>query len=631
MKKIIPNISSENSNSSILSLSQSKELINSINDINIIQDNFNTSLNEFKLTEAKKSLMIYDNELIEGKEFESNCRRILNIMLLFIQSDNYTFFNPCKIPLQKIIDYLKIQQFQNDTLTNADAFEIDIVINDFKVSDLQKLIKNYRAHFFFDNKLNLENCKLDEKVNFIGEIARNFVIQIQNKFEQFKTYNATFKIFEALNNSLLNEAEKNYIFQHFKLENNKNKNIFVIITDGSYAILLFTLDTITKIKDNKLEGKDNIQIFIKKEIDNNQKILEHLMSYRLKNLNYYIYTTYEALKYLEKNKLLYCILFIGSRDNNIFENFYKEKNENKNVIKFETKFKNQIKNLINNLIKYKDEITYKIQDFGKSLINSNEIDDISDIIVKNYIVKNKYPKLSNCFKIKINFYCTVEEDFSSLIDNDKFSVEVKNESDILNMYKKLLETKNSDSLSVFIDNKNILSKVNKMNDLILIINQENFEKINDIINNCIKNHINIFKETFIKKINDNIKYLGKNKKIYTSKTELNLKILKEKLNIENKEKNFFIDFETIVNLLNDRYKNNFEDIIKEEYINKLIKNKYDFENLLGKKYEKDFKQLILNKFSLLNENIKSSIFYDIIIKIIFKNLINKSWNYNYIY
>ena len=38
IKKIIPNISSENSNSSILSLSQSKELINSNNDINIIQD-----------------------------------------------------------------------------------------------------------------------------------------------------------------------------------------------------------------------------------------------------------------------------------------------------------------------------------------------------------------------------------------------------------------------------------------------------------------------------------------------------------------------------------------------------------------------------------------------------------------
>ena len=109
---------------------------------------------------------IYDNELIKRKGFESNCRRILNIMLLFIQSDNYTFFNPCKIPLQKIIDYLKIQQFQNDTLTNADAFEIDIVINDFKVSDLQKLIKNYRTHFFFDDKLNLENCKLNEKVNF---------------------------------------------------------------------------------------------------------------------------------------------------------------------------------------------------------------------------------------------------------------------------------------------------------------------------------------------------------------------------------------------------------------------------------------------------------------------------------
>ena len=218
-----------------------------------------------------------------------------------------------------------------------------------------------------------------------------------------------------------------------------------------------------------------------------------------------------------------------------------------------------------------------------------------------------------------------------LIDNDKFLVEVKKESDIENLFKKLLETKNSDSLSVFIDDKNILlSKIIKKNDnnFILIINKENFEKINEIINNYIKNHINIFKEIFIKKINDKIKYLEKNKKIYTSKTEFTLEILDKKLKME---KDFFIEFKTLVNLLNDRCKNNFEDNIKEDYINKLIKNKNDFENLLGKKYEKDFKQLILDKFSLLNENIKSSIFYDIIIKIIVKKLIIMSWNYIYIY
>ena len=123
--------------------------------------------------------------------------------------------------------------------------------------------------------------------------------------------------------------------------------------------------------------------------------------------------------------------------------------------------------------------------------------------------------------------------------------------------------------------------------------------------------------------------MEKNKKIYTSKTEFTLKILKEKLNME-KEKDFSIEFETLVNLLNDKCKNNFKDNIKEDYINKLIKNKNDIEKLLGKKYEKNFKQLILDKFSLLNENIKSSIFYDIIIKIIVKNLIIISWNNIYI-
>ena len=129
-------------------------------------------------------------------------------MLLFIQRDNYKLSNPNKIPIQNIIKFLKIKELEDEELTDSDAFEIDIVINDIKVKDLNKLIKNYNSHFFFTENLQL---KIEEgKVNFIGEISRNFLFQIINKFKQIKTYYAVFKIFESLNmsNSKITDEEK---------------------------------------------------------------------------------------------------------------------------------------------------------------------------------------------------------------------------------------------------------------------------------------------------------------------------------------------------------------------------------------------------------------------------------------
>jgi len=116
--------------------------------------------------------------------------------------------------------------------------------------------------------------------------------------------------------------------------------------------------------------KDNIKELIKREIKKNKKILEYLMINKFRHLSYFIEKTYEALKYLENNNIRYTIL------NNRLENFYKEKNEKMKEIKFETNFKLKIKILINKLIENKDEITFKIKEFGKS--------------IKEYIYKEKF-------------------------------------------------------------------------------------------------------------------------------------------------------------------------------------------------------------------------------------------------
>ena len=129
------------------------------------------------------------------------------------------------------------------------------------------------------DKLHIEDCKDEEKINFFGEVSRNFIIQISNKYAQFKTYYASFKILEILNSKCCNisKGEKDYIFSCFELQNNNNKNIFAIITDGSYSILRFTINIISRIEKVKLNTEKKIREFIEENINNNRKILMDLM------------------------------------------------------------------------------------------------------------------------------------------------------------------------------------------------------------------------------------------------------------------------------------------------------------------------------------------------------------------
>ena len=69
-------------------------------------------------------------------------------MFIFIGRDNYQIFNPHKIPIQKFINKLNIKELGNEKLTDSDSFEIDVIINNFKVSDLKALIKEYSYIFY---------------------------------------------------------------------------------------------------------------------------------------------------------------------------------------------------------------------------------------------------------------------------------------------------------------------------------------------------------------------------------------------------------------------------------------------------------------------------------------------------
>ena len=153
-----------------------------------------------------------------------------------------------------------------------------------------------------------------------------------------------------MNKIIIYLKETKIIFSYFNLQKNNNMNIFFIIIDGSYLVLRFAIETILSIKKNNLLYEEDINKFIDDEINKNKNLLNNLMANKNRNLNNLVYKTYEALKYLDDKNIRYCIFYIGDREDNRFEEFFKEKKGIKNPILFKTKFNNKIKNLINDLL-----------------------------------------------------------------------------------------------------------------------------------------------------------------------------------------------------------------------------------------------------------------------------------------
>ena len=237
--------------------------------------------------------------------------------------------------------------------------------------------------------------------------------------------------------------------------------------------------------------------------------------------------------------------------------------------------------------------------------------------------KYQNSELSNYFKIKIHFYY-VDENLNITFDN-KYFIEntLINNEKFKKIYNKLSHTQNLDSIFIFIDNKNLLNKGVK-NPLLLIKSQIKFPDIYNFIGEYIAKNRNIFENIINQKIDKKIIKLEENKNIYNNKCEFNFKIVIEKLN---NDEDLNIDAKNIVNILDENSDIGIEKI--KDYIDGLINNKKDLEDLINVKFQEDFKNMIINNFSRLKENIKSSIIYDYIIKKIVRRIISFRWAYLY--
>ena len=560
---------------------------------NIICENkTNEYLNQFKLKEAKEYLKIYDSEIMNGNEFEFNCKRVLKIMMIFIQRDNYILYSPSKIPIQKIMGMTKIKDENNVKINETDCFEIDVLINNFKIKDFNDLIENFPKQFLLGEKLEDNN----NNINIFAEISRNVIRQIKDKSRQIKIYNIVFKAIERLKHEK-NIENKNYILSKLNLENINNDNYFLIVTDGSYTMLNYVINLIKKIKEKKIYDEKSIKDYIKKETEKSKLILEILTDGKFRFLDDLIYDTYQALVFLNENNIKYGILFVGDNDANEIENFYKQIKGNPKKIK--VNFIKKIKELINDLICHRNELTQNLEDLTKSYYKTIFNSKSSNFVFVEKI-KNSLKIKSNYFKIDLKVIL-LNKNIS--INDNRFNITASylSEKSFNNNLENILKNNDFNKLYVFINN-NDNSKNKARNENVLIINEKDIHKFYQIVVEHIQCNQSVLDNQIKKKVIDKISNIQTdNSKILNYDTLIKI--------FENDE-DFSFDVKSFINIIEQKGLN-----IKntEDYISSLRENKKKFEKILSKKFVDDFEKELKNNFKTIKENIVSSIIFDFLL------------------
>lgn len=127
---------------------QEKNINNIIDQINF-KDNQNKKINEFKLNYMKKYMKISSLDIIEGEDFEKYVKKTFNLMLLLLKIDYYDFLHPKEVHYKNLLNI-------NNNIPEENSppnFEIDLVINGFYQTDLQKLLDNFPNLFFLKSNL----------------------------------------------------------------------------------------------------------------------------------------------------------------------------------------------------------------------------------------------------------------------------------------------------------------------------------------------------------------------------------------------------------------------------------------------------------------------------------------------
>lgn len=625
-------------------------------------------LNEFKFKYAFNSLSIFENEKMSGSEFENYVRRTIYLILILIKKDNYKIYNPKKVPL-KIIEMfyekykilLDKKKIAKDKITNninednnrynesfslikednnsilkdntseinefntkkKDIFEIDIIINKFKVKDLKRIISKYPQHFFFVENLKLDETK-EKEVNIIGECVTNLIFQANNKYEQSKIYIKIFNGLEAMKLAILNkkvsEEERNImksIINDIKINDNSLNNIFMIITNGSYLLITFTFNLVERLinKNNKeLDEK-----LMNEEIEQNKECLEHFLGHKMVYYPQLIVFIYKLFNDLRENSIKFFIMYINDKSENILDIYY---SKNKNKLSFWKLIDKKNYNFIN--------INNENILLGKKEENENDLEDIFNLRneIKNILdIKrqfdihfeeinqdlNKLAAISeinvfeDCpFKLKLKIYSL--ENIKIEQFKNKYEIEmIKMEEDSVNYVKNLITNnikKNFEEETFYIIiSKDIHSKLFTMKNIVILLDTE-FKSLESFLSEIFQYYE--FETNFLAKIEQ------KKNLIFYQSTKTNISFplkyidfidyIKKKLSPDFKiDDNNFLKVYNLIKVDAQKAKE------LAEKINKSI-------NRVGKKYNiipvENLEKTIQNNIQLMEETIKCVIFYD---------------------
>ena len=258
---------------SIINLSYDQSKIFKCCGIKEIQKKESEDLNEFKLHFFKKTLNFEEIEKLNGKSYEDLSRNTFRLMLILILKSEVIFENPKNINNNRLINfYLKkfsslnkeapvpIFNTINENLNKN--FEVDILY-ELKEKKFHQFIDKYYKHILISN-INIENNINEEEkkifpnyqkeyITLMVEIARDFINQSVDKLEQISNYTKVITVMNYIqneinkNNNIDIKIKKQY--QEITKEyhcNEKNKKMFVLITDGNYNILYYVINVIIK-------------------------------------------------------------------------------------------------------------------------------------------------------------------------------------------------------------------------------------------------------------------------------------------------------------------------------------------------------------------------------------------------
>lgn len=633
---------------------------------------------DYKLKLIKSNLNLDENDEMSGKPYEEYCRKIFKIMCMLVVNKEIFLENPTKISYSKIIDFYLNNYFKysfeidkpiiNILYNNIqDGNELDIVY-EMKYEELINISKKFKSFFLInriETKEKIINIQGNEKITFIGEIAKNIIRQGKEKLSQILNYIKIISIMNTIGDSsiVFKKDENDYkeIFNEYKIicEDYKcspeTKKIFCIITNGDYRKLKIITDLIEDLLKQKY-SEEEIKKNILNVINTNKIIFSDETN--IEALKDNIFCNYLIFANLKQNNIKHALIYIGDITKINYDEKYQSIFDINLTLKNSKEFLNlnnikenyfELKKIINQFEKklsdialpYKSNMDKVLQTMPKTITNIcistnyKLLKEISDNLIfeaflffqtkdKNIVPLFKksqlYKKINGLFKLKFSFITNKE--MNDLVEKVRKCPEQYGKKIIFLVNDANYFTKNADKLFYlpsivsnicFIRGENQILKFKFVPSAYFIENLPFEIKIKKIISKKMKNRIKVYeketillKENLIKKLELDLNYFfNQEKQIYSFLTDIE----KLNFNIENEKLNHLLSyFSNALDLfekMHGKFKEEKKDEIMENIKSKLI---ILYENIFSYNvYSNIFKILPKIISKIVFDNIKKEI------------------------